>query len=34
VFDSEWERRLFEAMRRRGLDPVLRWSPFPGQGSG
>jgi hypothetical protein len=23
VFDSEWERRLFEAMRRRGLDPVF-----------
>ena len=25
TFDSEWERRLFEAMRRRGLDPVPQY---------
>lgn len=24
-FDSEWERRLFEAMRRRGLDPFPQY---------
>lgn len=24
-FDSEWERRLFEAMRRRGLDPIPQY---------
>ena len=25
TFDSEWERRLFEAMRRRGLDPIPQY---------
>jgi len=25
TFDSEWERRLFEAMHRRGLDPIPQY---------
>jgi very-short-patch-repair endonuclease len=25
TFDSEWERRIFEAMRRRGLDPIPQY---------
>ena len=25
TFDSEWERKLFEAMRRRGLDPIPQY---------
>ena len=25
TFDSEWERRLFEAMRKRGLDPLPQY---------
>jgi len=25
TFDSEWERRLFEAMRKRGLDPIPQY---------
>ena len=29
IFDSEWERRIYEAMRRRGLDPIPQYPGRP-----